>query len=249
MLLIKQMIAEFVGTFWLVFAGIGSAITAAIFMQKANVVINGKAVETTFNIGIGFIGVAFAVGLTVMTMIYAFGHVSGGHFNPAVSLGLAAGGRFSPLKVVPYWIAQVGGAISAAWVLWFVANGSLSYDIGNFACNGYGDHSPGQYAMQQCFLVEALLTFFFLVIIMGATSKRAPAGFAGIAIGLGLTLIHLVGIPITNLSVNPARSSGTALVLLTGGTEWAFNQLWLFWAAPLLGGFVGGFFYRLMDKD
>jgi aquaporin Z len=241
MLLIKQFIAEFVGTFWLVFAGIGSALTAAVFMHGEG--------HATFNIGIGFIGVALAVGLTVMTMIYAVGHISGGHFNPAVSLGLAVGGRFSPFKLIPYWIAQVGGAIAAGWVLWFICNGSPHFSVGDFACNGYDDHSPGKYEMYQCFLAEALLTFFFLIIIMGATSKRAPAGFAGIAIGLGLTLIHLVGIPITNLSVNPARSTGPALVLMSNGPRWAVDQLWLFWAAPMLGGFIGGFFYRLMDTE
>ncbi|CAN5335102.1 aquaporin Z [soil metagenome] len=237
MQLIRQMIAEFVGTFWLVFAGIGTAITAAMFTTQLD--------RTQINLGVGFIGVAFAVGLTVMTMIYAFGHISGGHFNPAVSLGLAIGGRFSFVKLVPYWIAQVSGGAAAGWILWFVAYGKPSFEVGNFACNGFDDHSPGHYAMTQCFLAEALLTFFFLVIIMGATSKRAPAGFAGLAIGLGLTLIHLVGIPITNLSVNPARSTATALVV----QGWAIEQLWLFWAAPLLGGFVGGFFFRLMDKE
>ena len=241
MLLIRQMIAEFIGTFWLVFAGAGTAVISAVFLNHTD--------HVAFNIGTGFIGVALAFGLTVMTMIYAFGHISGGHFNPAVSLGMAIGGRLPFLRLIPYWIAQVGGAIAGAWILWFVAYGKASFDLGDFACNGYAEHSPGHYAMEQCFLAEALFTMFFLIIIMGATSKRAPAGFAGLAIGLGLTLIHLVCIPITNTSVNPARSTGTALVILTTNKSWAVEQLWLFWAAPMLGGFIGGFLYRILDRE
>jgi aquaporin Z len=243
MLLIRQMIAEFVGTFFLVFAGIGTAVMAAIFKYHP--------VHTDFNLGVGHLGVALAVGLAVLTMMYAFGHISGGHFNPAVSLGLAIGGRFSFLRLIPYWIAQVAGAVAGAGALWFVAYGRNAFQLGDFACNGFAEHSPHHYYMEQCFVAEALLTFFFLVVFMGATSKRAPIGFAGLAIGLAFTLIHLVLIPITNGSVNPARSTGTAVVLLFADKDksLAIDQLWLFWAAPMLGGFVGGFFYRVMDRE
>jgi len=222
----KRCIAESFGTFWLVFAGIGSAIIAA-----------GIPV-----VGIGYIGVAFAVGLTVMTMAYAIGHISGCHLNPAVTLGLVLGKRFPAKEVLPYWIAQVVGAIIAGRAIYFIASGNPTFAIGGFGCNGYGLHSPTGYSFAACLVAEVLLTFFFLLIIMGSTDQRAAKGFAPLAIGLGLTLIHLIGIPITNLSVNPARSTGTALVL--GG--WAISQLWLFWLAPLVGGALGGIFYKLV---
>jgi len=220
----KRCIAESFGTFWLVFAGIGSAIIAA-----------GIPV-----VGIGYIGVAFAVGLTVMTMAYAIGHISGCHLNPAVTLGLLLGKRFPAKEVLPYWLAQVVGAIIAGRAIYFIASRSPTFVMGHFGCNGYGDYSPTHYSFAACLVAEVLLTFFFLLIIMGSTDQRAAKGFAPLAIGLGLTLIHLIGIPITNLSVNPARSTGTALVL--GG--WAISQLWLFWLAPLVGGALGGVFYK-----
>ncbi len=223
--LAKRSLAEFVGTFWLVFGGCGSAVLAAAFP----------------NLGIGFVGVALAFGLTVLTMAFAIGHISGCHLNPAVSIGLAAGGRF-PLKELPaYIIVQVLGAIAGAGVLFVIASGKAGFDLsGGFASNGYGAHSPGGYSMVACLVAEVVLTFFFLLIIMGATDSRAPKGFAPIPIGLGLTLIHLIGIPVTNLSVNPARSTGPALFV--GG--WAIEQLWLFWAAPILGGILGGAVYN-----
>lgn len=217
--------AEFLGTFWLVFGGCGSAVLAAAFPQ----------------LGIGFAGVSLAFGLTVVTMAYAVGHISGGHFNPAVTLGLWAGGRVSTAEIVPYWIAQVAGAIAAAAVLYLIASGSAEFSLaGGFAANGYGEHSPGKYPLISALMIEIVLTFFFLLIILGATDKRAPAGFAPLAIGLALTLIHLISIPVTNTSVNPARSTGPALFV--GG--WAVGQLWLFWVAPLIGGVLGGFVYR-----
>jgi len=191
-------------------------------------------------LGIGFAGVALAFGLTVLTMVYAIGHISGGHLNPAVSAGLAAGGRFPAKDLVPYVVAQVVGAICAAGVLLLIARGKPGFSLaGGFASNGYADHSPGGYSLTACFVAEVVLTMFFLLIIMGATDHRAPQGFAPIAIGLGLTLIHLVGIPVTNLSVNPARRTGPALFV--GG--WAIKQLWLFWVAPLIGGVLGGLVY------
>jgi len=220
----KRAIAEFVGTFWLVFGGCGSAIFAAAFPQ----------------LGIGFYGVALAFGLTVLTMAYAIGHISGCHLNPPVSFGLVAGKRFPARELLPYVVAQVMGAIAAAGVLYTIASGKAGFDVSSgFASNGYGAHSPGGYSLVSCFVAEVVLTFFFLMIIMGATDRRAPAGFAPIAIGLGLTLIHLVGIPVTNLSVNPARSTGPAIFV--GG--WAIAQLWLFWVAPIIGGIVGGALY------
>ena len=220
----KRSLAEFIGTFWLVFGGCGSAVLAAAFPQ----------------LGIGFYGVALAFGLTVLTMAYAIGHISGCHLNPAVSLGLVAGKRFPVADLLPYVVAQVVGAIAAAAVLYVIASGKAGFSLSaGFACNGYGLHSPGGYSLLACLVAEVVLTAFFLMIIMGATDRRAPAGFAPIAIGLGLTLIHLIGIPVTNLSVNPARSTGPALFV--GG--WAISQLWLFWVAPLIGGAVGGALY------
>jgi len=220
----KRSIAEFLGTFWLVFGGCGSAVLAAAFPQ----------------LGIGFYGVALAFGLTVLTMAYAIGHISGCHLNPAVSIGLVAGKRFPARELLPYVIAQVIGGIAGAGVLYVIASGKAGFDVsGGFASNGYAAHSPGGYSLVACFVAEVVLTFFFLMIIMGATDKRAPAGFAPIAIGLGLTLIHLIGIPVTNLSVNPARSTGPAVFV--GG--WAIAQLWLFWVAPIIGGTVGGALY------
>lgn len=227
----KRAAAEFLGTFWLVFGGCGSAVLAAAFPA----------------VGIGLHGVSLAFGLTVLTMAYAIGHISGCHLNPAVSIGLTAGGRF-PAKELPVYIAaQVVGAIAAAGVLFVIASGKEGFSLsGGFASNGFGDHSPGGYSMVAALVAEIVLTFMFLLIIMGATDKRAPAGFAPIAIGLGLTLIHLIGIPVTNLSVNPARSTGPAVFV--GG--WALAQLWLFWVAPIAGGALGGFLYRnLFESD
>jgi aquaporin Z len=220
----KRAIAEFVGTFWLVFGGCGSAVLAAAFPQ----------------LGIGFLGVALAFGLTLLTMAYAIGHISGCHLNPAVSFGLVAGKRFPLGELLPYVVAQVLGGIAAAGVLYVIASGKTGFDVNSgFASNGYAAHSPGGYSLLSCFVTEVVLTLFFLMIIMGATDRRAPAGFAPIAIGLGLTLIHLIGIPVTNLSVNPARSTGPAIFV--GG--WAIGQLWLFWVAPIVGGTLGGALY------
>jgi aquaporin Z len=230
MSLTKKAIAEFFGTFWLVFGGCGSAVLAAAFP----------------NLGIGFVGVALAFGLTVLTMAYAIGHISGCHLNPAVSFGLLAGKRFAAGDLFAYLIAQILGGVAGAGVLYLIASGKAGFDLsGGFASNGYGAHSPGGYSLAACFIAEVVLTFAFLWIIMGATDKRAPAGFAPIAIGFGLTLIHLIGIPVTNLSVNPARSTGPAVFV--GG--WALQQLWLFWVAPILGGILGGSAYRgLMEE-
>ncbi len=222
---LQRLGAEFFGTFWLVFGGCGSAVLAAGFPE----------------IGIGLVGVSLAFGLTVLTMAYAVGHISGGHFNPAVTLGLWAGGRFPSGEILPYWIAQVLGAVAAAAVLFVIASGAAGFSVADgFAANGYGDHSPGGYTLGAALVAEIVLTFFFLIIIMGTTDKSAPVGFAPLAIGLGLTLIHLISIPVTNTSVNPARSTGQALFV--GG--WALQQLWLFWLAPLVGAVVGGFVYR-----
>ncbi len=221
--------AEFFGTFWLVFGGCGSAVLAAAFPE----------------VGIGLLGVSLAFGLTVVTMAYAVGHISGGHFNPAVTLGLWAGGRISAGDILPYWVAQVSGAIAAAAVLYLIASGQSDFSLaGGFAANGYGEHSPGGYSIVAALVAEVVLTFFFLLIIMGATDGRAPAGFAPLAIGLALTLIHLISIPVTNTSVNPARSTGQALFV----GDWALGQLWLFWVAPLVGGVIGGFAYRWLCK-
>ncbi|TBY35505.1 aquaporin Z [Rhizobium leguminosarum bv. viciae] len=223
----KSLVAEFLGTFWLVFGGCGSAVLAAAYPE----------------LGIGFVGVAFAFGLTVLTMAYAVGGISGGHFNPAVSLGLTVAGRFPAARLVPYVVAQVVGAVAAAALLYLIASGKAGFELGGFAANGYGDHSPGGYSLLSALLIEVLLTMFFLIIILGSTSSRGPAGFAPLAIGLGLTLIHLVSVPVTNTSVNPARSTGQALFV--GG--WALQQLWLFWIAPLAGGALGGLVWKFLD--
>jgi len=223
----KRATAEFFGTFWLVFGGCGSAVLAAAFP----------------GLGIGFAGVALAFGLTLLTMAFAIGHISGCHINPAVSFGLVAGKRFPASDLLPYVIAQVAGGVAAAAVLYVIASGKAGFDLsGGFASNGYADHSPGGYSLLACLVGEIVLTMFFLFIIMGATDRRAHQGFAPIPIGLGLTPIHLVGIPLTNLSVNPARSTGPAL--LVGG--WALRQLWLFWVAPIIGGLLGGGIYRAL---
>jgi aquaporin Z len=217
--------AELLGTFWLVFGGCGSAVLAAAFPE----------------LGIGFVGVSLAFGLTVLTMAYAVGHISGAHFNPAVTVGLWAGGRFPTKDIVPYVLAQVAGAVLAGAVLYVIASGAPGFDVaGGFASNGFDEHSPGKYSMNAAVVAEVVLTLFFLLIILGSTDGRAPAGFAPIAIGLALTLIHLISIPVTNTSVNPARSTGPAVFV--GG--WALAQLWLFWVAPIVGGLLGGFIYR-----
>jgi aquaporin Z len=230
MSLSKRAMAEFFGTFWLVFGGCGAAVLAAGFPT----------------VGIGFTGVALAFGLTVLTMAFAIGHISGCHLNPAVSVGLVVGKRFPASDLLPYVVAQVVGAIAASGVLYVIANGLASFDISNgFASNGYGVHSPGGYSLLAGFVAEVVLTMFFLMVIMGATDARAPKGFAPIAIGLCLTLIHLVGIPVTNTSVNPARSTGPAI--LVGG--WALQQLWMFWVAPLIGGALGGGIYRALFSE
>ena len=226
----KKLGAEFIGTFWLVFGGCGSAVLAAKFPE----------------VGIGLVGVSLAFGLTVLTMAYAVGHISGGHFNPAVTIGLFAGGRIEASDILPYIIAQLGGAIAAAIVLLLVASGKTGFDLSaGFASNGYAAHSPGGYSLVAAFVIELVLTSGFLFVIMGATDRRAPAGFAPIAIGLALTLIHLISIPVTNTSVNPARSTGPAIFV--GG--WALAQLWLFWLAPVLGGLLGGAVYRWLIEE
>lgn len=226
----KRAAAEFFGTFWLVFGGCGSAVLAA----------------GVPNVGIGYVGVALAFGLTVLTMAFAIGHISGCHLNPAVSLGLVAGKRFPASELLPYVIAQLVGGIAAAGVLYLIASGIGAFNVhAGFASNGYAEHSPQGYSMLAGFVAEVVLTAFFLMVIMGATDNRAPKGFAPIAIGLCLTLIHLVGIPVTNLSVNPARSTGPAI--FAGG--WALQQLWMFWVAPLIGGAIGGGVYRMLFAD
>lgn len=228
--LTKRMLAEVIGTFWLVFAGCGSAVIAAAFPQ----------------VGIGLLGVSLAFGLVVLTMAYAIGHVSGCHLNPAVSLGLWAGKRFPAKDLVPYIFAQLIGAILGAAMLYLVASGRPEFSASNgFASNGYGLHSPGGYSLGACMTAEIVLTFMFLMVIMGSTARRAPQGFAPLAIGLGLTTIHLVGIPVTNLSVNPARSTATAF--FAGG--WTLSQLWLFWLAPIIGGIVGGIVYYVLGSE
>lgn len=231
----NKLVAEFFGTFWLVFGGCGSAVLAAKFIAMEG--------ATPLNLGIGLVGVSLAFGLTVLTMAYAIGHVSGCHLNPAVSIGLCVGGRFSKAELLPYIITQVLGGIAGAAVLSVIASGQAGFSMaGGFASNGFGEHSPGHYSMVSSFVSEAVLTFFFLLIILGSTDKRAPQGFAPIAIGFGLTLIHLIGIPVTNLSVNPARSTGPALFV--GG--WAVQQLWLFWLAPIVGAILAGVVYPVM---
>lgn len=236
MKLVNKLAAEFVGTLWLVLGGCGSAVFAAKFGETG--------------LGIGFAGVALAFGLTVLTGAYSLGHISGGHFNPAVSFGLWAGKRFSASELVPYIIAQVLGAISGAGILFVIASGKSGFAVdatkaGAFATNGFGDFSPGGYSLLACLVVEVVLTFFFLIIILGSTHKRAPQGFAPIAIGLGLTLIHLISIPVTNTSVNPARSTGVAI--FTGSAQ--IGQLWLFWLAPIVGALLAGFFYSWLVED
>ena len=231
----RKYLAEFFGTSWLVFGGCGSAVLAAKFIAT-----EGTAPISLINLGIGFVGVALAFGLTVLTMAYAIGHISGCHLNPAVSIGLFVGGRFRGADLAPYIGAQVLGGIAGATVLYVIASGQSGFSTaGGFASNGYAEHSPGHYSAQAAFVSETVLTFFFLLIILGATDKRAPQGFAPIAIGLGLTLIHLIGIPVTNLSVNPARSTGPALFV--GG--WALQQLWMFWVAPIIGAILAGLIY------
>jgi aquaporin Z len=226
----KKLTAEFIGTLWLVFGGCGSAVLAAGFPK----------------VGIGLLGVALAFGLTVLTMAYAIGHISGCHLNPAVSIGLCVGKRFPVSELLPYIVAQVLGGIAGAGILYVIASGTSGFSLsGGFAANGYGEHSPGNYSMMSALVAEVVLTFMFLMIILGSTDKRAPQGFAPIAIGLGLTLIHLIGIPVTNLSVNPARSTGPALFV--GG--WALAQLWAFWIAPILGAILAGVVYHSVLED
>lgn len=225
----KKLSAEFLGTFWLVFGGCGSAVLAAAFPE----------------VGIGLLGVSFAFGLTVLTMAYTVGGISGGHFNPAVSFGLTVAGKFPASSLVPYIVAQVVGAVAAAAVLYLIASGKAGFAAGGFASNGYGELSPGGYSLTAALVAEVVLTAFFLIIILGSTHGRAPAGFAPIAIGLGLTLIHLVSIPVTNTSVNPARSTGVALFAETA----ALSQLWLFWLAPLLGAVVGGVIWKIVGEN
>lgn len=230
MSLAKRSVAEFIGTFWLVLGGCGSAVLAAAFPE----------------VGIGLLGVALAFGLTVLTMAFAIGHISGCHLNPAVSVGLLAGGRFKVSDLPAYIVAQVLGAVAAAAALYFIASGKAGFDLsGGLASNGYAEHSPGGYTMIAGLVTEIVMTFMFLLIILGATDKRAPQGFAPIAIGLGLTLIHLISIPVTNTSVNPARSTGPALIV--GG--WALQQLWLFWVAPIVGAAIAGIVYRWFESE
>jgi len=226
----QRMTAEFLGTLWLVLGGCGSAVLAAAFPQ----------------VGIGLLGVSLAFGLSVLTMAYAVGHVSGGHFNPAVTVGLCTAGRIAGKDVLPYILAQVVGAICAATILYFIASGKVGFDVSSgFAANGYEQHSPGGYTLAAALITELVMTFFFLMIILGATNKRAPQALAGVAIGLALTLIHLVSIPVTNTSVNPARSTGQAIFV--GG--WAIRQLWLFWVAPIVGAALAGIAYRFLAEE
>ncbi len=225
----KQLTAEFFGTFWLVLGGCGSAVLAAGYPE----------------LGIGFAGVALAFGLTVLTMVYALGHISGAHFNPAVSIGLWIGGRFEISKLLPYIISQILGALAGAGVLYLIASGKPGFELGSFAANGYAEHSPGGYSMLSALITEVILTFFFLIVILGATHSKAPKGFAGLAIGLSLTLIHLISIPVTNTSVNPARSTSQAIFV--GG--WAMSQLWLFWLAPIVGAILAGLVYKFMAPE
>ncbi len=225
----KKLVAEFIGTLWLVLGGCGSAVLAAAYPQ----------------LGIGFAGVAIAFGLTVVTMAYAIGHISGCHLNPAVSIGLWAGGRFDKKELLPYIVAQILGAISGAGILYVIATGKAGFEIGGFASNGYGEHSPGGYSMLAALVTEVVMTFMFLIVILGATHSKAPKGFAGLAIGLSLTLIHLISIPVTNTSVNPARSISQAL--FAGG--WAIEQLWLFIVAPIVGAILAGLVYKLISPE
>jgi aquaporin Z len=230
MTLTKKLAAEFIGTFWLVLGGCGSAVLAAAFPD----------------VGIGLLGVSLAFGLTVLTMAFAIGHISGCHLNPAVSIGLWSGGRFSASELGPYIIAQVAGGLAGAAILYVIASGQVGFDASaGFASNGYGEHSPGGYSMTAALVAEIVMTFMFLIIILGATDKRAPKGFAPIAIGLGLTLIHLISIPVTNTSVNPARSTGVAIFQ----GDWAVSQLWLFWLAPIAGAILAGIVYRWFEAE
>lgn len=230
MTLTKKLAAEFIGTFWLVLGGCGSAVLAAAFPD----------------VGIGLLGVSLAFGLTVLTMAFAIGHISGCHLNPAVSIGLWSGGRFSTAELGPYIVAQVAGGITGAAILYLIASGQTGFDASaGFASNGFAEHSPGGYSLTAALITEITMTFMFLIIILGATDKRAPQGFAPIAIGLGLTLIHLISIPVTNTSVNPARSTGVAIFQ----GDWAISQLWLFWVAPILGAIVAGVFYRWFEAE
>lgn len=225
----KKLVAEFIGTFWLVLGGCGSAVLAAAFPE----------------LGIGFVGVSLAFGLTVVTMAYAIGHISGCHLNPAVSVGLFVGGRFDSKDLLPYIVAQVLGAIAGAGILFLIASGKSGFEAGGFAANGYGEHSPGGYGMVSALVTEVVMTFMFLMIILGSTHSKAPAGFAGLAIGLGLVLIHLISIPVTNTSVNPARSTSQAI--FAGG--WALGQLWLFWVAPIVGAALAGLVYKFISPE
>lgn len=225
----KKYVAEFIGTLWLVLGGCGSAVLAAGYPE----------------LGIGFAGVALAFGLTVVTMAYAIGHISGCHLNPAVSIGLWAGGRFDTKELLPYILSQVLGGIAGAGILYLIATGKPGFELGGFAANGYGEHSPGGYSMLAALVCEVIMTFMFLIVIMGATHSKAPKGFAGLAIGLALTLIHLISIPVTNTSVNPARSTSQAIFV--GG--WAAEQLWLFWVAPIVGALLAGFVYKMLSKE
>ncbi len=225
----KKLLAEFIGTFWLVLGGCGSAVLAAAYPE----------------LGIGFTGVALAFGLTVLTMVYAIGHISGAHLNPAVSVGLWIGGRFDKKELFPYIAAQVLGGIAGAGILYLIASGKPGFELGGFASNGYGEHSPGGYSMLAALISEIVMTFIFLIVILGATHPKAPKGFAGIAIGLALTLIHLISIPVTNTSVNPARSTSQALF----AGDWALSQLWLFWIAPIAGALLAGLVYKFISPD
>ncbi len=230
MTLTKKLSAEFIGTFWLVLGGCGSAVLAAAFP----------------GMGIGFLGVALAFGLTLLTMAYAIGHISGCHINPAVSIGLWSGGRFSTAELIPYIIVQVAGGLAGAAVLYVIASGQAGFDVtAGFASNGYGVHSPGGYSLTAALVTEIVMTFMFIIIILGATDKRAPQGFAPIAIGLGLVLVHLISIPVTNASVNPARSTGVAIFQ----GSWAISQLWLFWLAPIVGAILAGIVYRWFETE
>ncbi|MGZ2371110.1 aquaporin Z [Ancylomarina sp. YFZ004] len=225
----KKLIAEFIGTLWLVLGGCGSAVLAAAYPE----------------LGIGFVGVAIAFGLTVVTMAYAIGHISGCHLNPAVSIGLWVGGRFDKKELLPYIAAQVLGGIAGAGILYLIASGKSGFEMGGFAANGYAEHSPGGYSMLAALVCEVVMTFMFLMIILGATHSKAPKGFAGLAIGLGLTLIHLISIPVTNTSVNPARSTSQAFFV----GDWAMGQLWLFWLAPIAGAIIAGIVYKYMSPE
>lgn len=225
----KKLVAEFIGTFWLVLGGCGSAVLAAAIP----------------GLGIGYVGVSLAFGLTVVTMAYAIGHISGCHLNPAVSIGLWMGGRFPAKDLLPYIVAQVLGAIGGAAVLYLIASGKANYELGGFAANGYGDHSPEGYSMLAALVCEIVMTFIFLIVILGATHPKAPKGFGGLAIGLALTLIHLISIPVTNTSVNPARSTSQAIFV----GDWALGQLWLFWVAPIVGAILAGVVYKMLSPN